>query len=123
MTDTASKMLIVNKDEPLAVSAQFTAKSEAEIVLEALGGRAPASDETLNWFNENVIEQYKIKNRQSIHNWTTGENNPSHLYLNTLVIFYAEGDPRRVMAEQILEKRRNAIRAHWIGEAKEKAKS
>lgn len=102
----------------LAVSNQLTTKSEAEIVLEALDGRAPSSEDTLNWLNENILEKYQIKNRQSVHNWTTGENNPSHLYLNALVIFYAEGDPRRMMAEQILEMRRNAIRAHWVGEVK-----
>jgi hypothetical protein len=90
-------------------------KTEAEIVVEALGERLPSSDLTLDWFNESIPDDYKLKNRQSIHNWTTGENEPAHMYLNALVIFYAIGDPRRLMAEKILEMRRNAIRAHWVG--------
>lgn len=102
----------------LAVSNQLTAKSEAEIVMETLDGRSPASVDTLKWFNERIPKKLKLKNRQSIHDWTIEKYNPSHMYLNTLVIFYAEGDPRRMMAEQILEMRRNAIRAHWVGEVK-----
>ena len=114
---------VMNKKQRLAVSVEPTATTESELVLAALDGRAPSSEDTLDWFNENIPDQYKTKNRQSIHNWTIGENSPSHLYLNALVIFYAEGDPRRVMAEQILEMRRTAIRAHWVGASTARGKS
>jgi hypothetical protein len=102
---------------PLINSDQLIEKNEAEIIIEALDGRAPASDETLGWLNENVPPDFKLKNRQSIYDWTIGKYNPSHFYLNVLNIFYAEGDPRRDMAEKLIQKRRAAVQAHWIGEA------
>ena len=106
---TASQMLIVNK--------KWT---EADVVAHCIGERSIR--DAAEWFNENLPEQFKVSHG-AVQNWVSGTNDASHLFLNTLIVFYSEGDERRLMAEQIAKMRLDAVRAHWIGEAKEKAKS
>ena len=76
---------------------------EDDVVCAAIGERTFQA--SADWFNERLPAQFQIT-RQSVYNWSVGINEPNHQFLNALVIFYAEGDERREMAESLLEMRR-----------------
>ena len=91
---------------------------EDDVVCDAIGERTFQA--ACDWFNENLSGDFQTT-RASVYNWAVGVNKPDHTFLNALVIFYAEGDERRVMAETILEMRKDAIRkvhAHWVKASK-----
>lgn len=88
--------------------------TEDDVVCDAIGDRTFQA--ACDWFNENLPDEFKTT-RQSVYNWVVGKHAADHQFLNALVIFYAEGDERRMMAERILEMRKEKmlkIRAHWV---------
>lgn len=92
--------------------------TEDDVVCDAIGDMTFQA--ACDWFNENLHKDFQTT-RASVYNWVVGANKPDHRFLNALVIFYAEGDPRRVMAETLLEMRKEAIRkvhAHWVSTQK-----
>lgn len=94
--------------------------TEADVVAHCIGERSIR--DAAEWFNENLPEQFKVSHG-SIQNWVSGANEASHLFLNTLIVFYSEGDERREMAEQISKMRLDAVRAHWVGASTARGKS
>ena len=88
--------------------------TEADVVSHCIGERSVR--DAADWFNENLPEQFKVSHG-SVQNWVTGTNDMSHLFMNSLIVFYSEGDERRVMAEDISRMRLDAVRAHWVGES------
>jgi hypothetical protein len=79
-----------------------TAKSEADVVCDCIGERS--FQVSADWFNELMPDELKIT-RQTIWNWVVGKTEPNGTVLQAYVLAYAENDPRRVMAQTILDMR------------------